>query len=67
MQAYVRTLESQLAGKRSSDAATNDVALTLQRREEECFELHRKLEVLVFAAFIVTVVHRICIPFVRCA
>jgi hypothetical protein len=40
----VSALEAQLASKISQDAELRGAAATLQQREKECFELHRKLE-----------------------
>jgi hypothetical protein len=45
MQTYVGALEAQLTSKHRSDSASLDAVAALQRRDEECFELHRKLEV----------------------
>jgi hypothetical protein len=42
-QTYVRALESRLAIQQQQDATSLE---TLQRREEECLELHQRLEVL---------------------
>jgi hypothetical protein len=44
-QSHVMLLEQRLTSSQGRDAASQEMLVAMQRRDEECFDLHRKLEV----------------------